>query len=49
MWEELDYYTSYRPSFMRDATAYKKYIKEIQVFEFLARLNLDYDPSPQFK
>lgn len=43
MWLELEHYTSYRPSCMWDATAYKNHVEEIQVFEFLAGLNSDYE------
>lgn len=42
MWEELEYYTSYCPSYTQDAIVYKKHVEEIQVFEFLTGLNLDY-------
>lgn len=43
LWEELDHYTTYRPSCVKDATAYKKHVEKIQVFEFLAGLNPKYE------
>lgn len=43
MWEELDHYTTYRPSCVTDSTAYKTHVEEIQIFEFLASLNPEYE------
>lgn len=43
MWEELEHYTTYRPSYVKDATIYKKHVEAIQVFEFLAGLNSEYE------
>lgn len=43
MWEELAHYTTYQPSYVTDSTAYKKHVEEIQVFEFLICLNLEYE------
>lgn len=43
MWEELEHYNTYRPSCDKDATAYRKQVEEIQVFEFLAGLNQEYE------
>lgn len=42
MWEELEHYTIYHPC-VKDATAYKKHVEEIHVFEFLVGLNSEYE------
>lgn len=43
LWEELGHYTTYRLSYTKDATASKKHIEEIQMFEFQASLNSEYE------
>lgn len=42
MWDVLDHYTIYRPAYVKDDTKYKKHMESIQIFEFLAGLNLEY-------
>lgn len=42
MWE-LAHYTTYCPSCSQDAAVYQKRVEKIQTFEFLARLNPDYE------
>lgn len=41
MWDELEYYTTNHPSCV-GFTTYKKHV-EIQVFDFLAGLNSEYE------
>lgn len=43
MWEELEHYTTYHSSCVKDSTAYNKHIEEIQTFEFLPSLNQEYE------
>lgn len=43
MWEELEHYTIYQPSYGKDATESQKHVEEIQIFEFLASLNSEYE------
>lgn len=43
MWEELTHYATFHPSYSQDASTCQKHVEEIQAFEFLARLNPDYE------
>lgn len=43
MWEELEHYTTYCPSCVKDSTAHKKHVEEIQALEFLVGLNSEYE------
>lgn len=43
LWEELDHYTTFCFVYPNDVSAYNKHVEEIQVFEFLIVLSLEYD------
>lgn len=43
MWDELDHYTTYRPTCVLDTIEYKKHVESIKIFEFLAGLNPKYE------
>lgn len=43
MWDDLDHYTTYCPTYMLDTIEYKKHVESIQIFEFLAGLNSEYE------
>jgi hypothetical protein len=46
LWQELDHYQNLQPMCAVDATQIKKMIEEERIYEFLGRLNSEYDPVP---
>jgi hypothetical protein len=44
LWQELDHYQNLQPMCAVDATQIKKIIEEECIYEFLGRLNSEYDP-----
>lgn len=43
MWDELEHYTTYHPTCVKDTTEYKKHVENIQILKFLVRLNPKYE------
>lgn len=43
MWEDLDHYETFKPAYQKDAVSYKEKMEHTKIFEFLARLNADFE------
>ena len=43
LWSELDFYRSFKAYYANDATEFKKIIDEERIFDFLVRLNEEFD------
>lgn len=42
-WGELYHYTTFCSTYVKDTVEYKKHVESILIFEFLARMNPDYE------
>ncbi|GAV87963.1 UBN2_3 domain-containing protein, partial [Cephalotus follicularis] len=45
LWQELDFYQDFQPERPVDTTKFQKWVDKEHVFDFLARLTLDYDQT----